>query len=200
MRPLLREQRRPAPVRLRIDQVQLPQGAPSRSHGGPCDPPHEGVAHAGRASQVCDCKLPPEAVTPSAQQASAFLQQAGGSGPWLHHTLERTVEGVRIPRSSRHRGRAGGEPTRTWERDAPKSDWRPVSGREARASKAESRLDTTFVQTSEGAAGLNQPMECDCERVKCSCLRKVTPRPEQPPAQPRPRHRIRPTPAPRVAV
>lgn len=96
--------------------------------------------------KVCDCKLP-----------ASFLEMPTGSEP----------------RRRRHRSRAAEQhgTCASWERAPGESGWEAVPADDVPAD------DTgfSFLEEQSGASlnpGLNQPMECDCEKVKCTCLRK----------------------------
>ena len=93
--------------------------------------------------KVCDCKLP----------TASFLELPATSN-----------EAPR--RRRRHRGKAAdGERCASWERALGSQGWDAVPTEE----------DASFSFLEEQATtapGLNQPMECDCEKVKCNCLRK----------------------------
>ena len=96
--------------------------------------------------KVCDCKLP-----------ASFLEMSTGSEP----------------RRRRHRSRAAGKhgTCASWERAPGESGWEAVHADDVPADDA----GFSFLEEQSGATlkpGLNQPMECDCEKVKCTCLRK----------------------------
>ena len=68
----------------------------------------------------------------------------------------------------------GGAWQGSWQHEAG-AGWQPASARELEASDAEGgaaapAAAASFLQ-AEMHPGLNQPMECDCEKCKCTCLR-----------------------------
>ena len=114
--------------------------------------------------KVCECKLPAE--------VSGAQVRAGGSGPPLAAARPRRHKGNAAARGA---GAAGGGAWQgSWQHEAG-AGWQPASARELEASDAEGgaaapAAAASFLQ-AEMHPGLNQPMECDCEKCKCTCLR-----------------------------
>ena len=114
--------------------------------------------------KVCECKLPAE--------VSGAQVRAGGSGPPLAAARPRRHKGNAAARGAG--AASGGAWQGSWQHEAG-AGWQPASARELEASDAEGgaaapTAAASFLQ-AEMHPGLNQPMECDCEKCKCTCLR-----------------------------